>query len=239
MGWGNSFTSFNTGFGDRTQGDLRGLFPDNTVYQASEEFSLAGVLTPPALTADVNNYAPVGIENASVLRIDPGAGANITGLSGGKSGRIIVIQHIGSGTSYIQLTNNDGSSIAANRFKLENHFYFLPNWSVALQYDATSQRWRLLQCLPITTQLFQEAVQSGIFLVTTGMQKYHPGSAKAHVEFDASSGTPTVGVSYNVSSITDNAAGDFTVNFSTSFSSANYAAACVAGHGGTCSAPPK
>jgi hypothetical protein len=35
-------------------------------------------------------------------------------------------------------------------------------------------------------------------------------------------GTVTIRASYNVSSITDNGTGDYTVNFTTSFSSANY-----------------
>jgi hypothetical protein len=49
------------------------------------------------------------------------------------------------------------------------------------------------------------------------------GSAKAWVNLD---GTGTVGIraSYNVSSITDNGTGDYTVNFTTAMSDTNYAA---------------
>jgi hypothetical protein len=52
---------------------------------------------------------------------------------------------------------------------------------------------------------------------------YHQGAAKAWVKFDASSGTPTISDSYNVTSITDNGVGDFTINFTTAFANANYA----------------
>lgn len=54
--------------------------------------------------------------------------------------------------------------------------------------------------------------------------KYHPGAAKAWVNFNGT-GTVAIRDSYNVSSITDSAAGTYVVNFSTSFGSANYAVA--------------
>ena len=57
------------------------------------------------------------------------------------------------------------------------------------------------------------------------LMKYHPGVAKAWVNFN---GTDTVSIraSHNVSSITDNGTGDYTVNLGVTMSSANY---CVAG----------
>lgn len=48
------------------------------------------------------------------------------------------------------------------------------------------------------------------------------GSAKAFVNFDASSGTPIIRNSLNVSSITDNGVGDYTVNFTNPLQDANY-----------------
>jgi hypothetical protein len=48
------------------------------------------------------------------------------------------------------------------------------------------------------------------------------GSAKAWVSFD-STGTVTIRASYNVSSVTDNGIGDYTVNFTTAMPDANYA----------------
>lgn len=50
-------------------------------------------------------------------------------------------------------------------------------------------------------------------------------TAKAWVAFDASSGTPTILDSFNVTSITDNGVGDFTVNFTNALPSVNYALA--------------
>lgn len=46
--------------------------------------------------------------------------------------------------------------------------------------------------------------------------------AKAWVVFDASTGTPVIADSFNVTSITDNGVGDFTINFTTAFANTNY-----------------
>jgi hypothetical protein len=47
------------------------------------------------------------------------------------------------------------------------------------------------------------------------------GSAKAWVNFNGT-GTVAIRASYNVSSITDNGTGDYTVNFTNAFADANY-----------------
>jgi len=49
------------------------------------------------------------------------------------------------------------------------------------------------------------------------------GSAKAWVNFNGT-GTVAIRASFNVSSITDNNTGDYTVNFTTAFADVNYAA---------------
>jgi hypothetical protein len=48
------------------------------------------------------------------------------------------------------------------------------------------------------------------------------GSAKAWVNFNGT-GTVAIRASYNVSSITDNGTGDYTVNFTNAFADTNYA----------------
>ena len=58
--------------------------------------------------------------------------------------------------------------------------------------------------------------------VSPEVAKYAPSACKAWVVWAQTSGTPTINTSYNVTSLTDNAVGDLTVNFTTAFSSANY-----------------
>ena len=58
-----------------------------------------------------------------------------------------------------------------------------------------------------------------------------PGTAKAWVNFNGT-GTVAIRASYNVSSITDNGTGDYTVNFVTAMVDANYSATGAAHHAG-------
>lgn len=69
------------------------------------------------------------------------------------------------------------------------------------------------------TKSDQETGTSTTTAVTPAQQKNHDGSAKAWVAFNSSG---TIGAGYNVTSVTKNATGDFTVNFTTAFASANY-----------------
>jgi len=64
--------------------------------------------------------------------------------------------------------------------------------------------------------------------VTPATLGEHDGCAKAWVSFNGT-GTVAIRGGFNVASITDNGTGDYTVNFATPFSDANYAAAGMAG----------
>lgn len=57
--------------------------------------------------------------------------------------------------------------------------------------------------------------------VVPGVQQYHASAAKAWVNFAGSSGT--INASYNVSSVSRASAGNYTVNFTTSFANTGYA----------------
>lgn len=61
------------------------------------------------------------------------------------------------------------------------------------------------------------------------------GSAKAWVNFNGT-GTVTIRASFNVSSITDNGTGDYTINFTDSMADANYAVVGSSGATGVTSA---
>ena len=58
-------------------------------------------------------------------------------------------------------------------------------------------------------------------------------AAKAWTNIDGSSGTPSAQDSFNHGSITDNAAGDYTVSFSSAFSNINYTHVGMAGNADT------
>jgi len=73
------------------------------------------------------------------------------------------------------------------------------------------------------SQSEQEAASSSTVYVSPLRQQFHPSACKAWCSFTWTAGVPTIATSYNISSLTDNAVGDVTFNFTTAFSSANYA----------------
>ncbi len=77
--------------------------------------------------------------------------------------------------------------------------------------------------LSAASQAQMEAATDNTVAVTPGRQQYHPGTCKAWAHFNGT-GTAALVVSHNVTSLTDNGTGDQTLNFTTSFSTANYAA---------------
>ena len=81
--------------------------------------------------------------------------------------------------------------------------------------------WATLATPVAASQGEQETGSRTTVFTSPGRQQYHPSAAKAWVLFDGT-GTPAITTGYNVSSITDNGVGDYTINFTTSFSSANY-----------------
>jgi len=124
-------------------GDLSGDYPGPTVEQASGAFALTGVLTPPQITADQDNYDPTGLDVSSVLRLRSDASHSITGLAGGTiPWRLMVLENVGSND--LVLIAESSSSAAANRFALAQDLILGANNSALLQYDLTTSRWRLV-----------------------------------------------------------------------------------------------
>lgn len=79
----------------------------------------------------------------------------------------------------------------------------------------------------VTTKVIQQAATSNTNYVTPLHQQDHDSAAKAWCLFSGTAtGTNAPTVGYNVTSVTRNGAGDYTVNFTTSFATANYV--CVA-----------
>lgn len=77
----------------------------------------------------------------------------------------------------------------------------------------------------VATQANMESAASAgstSLIVTPGRQQYHPGSAKAWAMFDGQATSVTSGAAYNVSFITDNGSGDYTITWATPFSGSSY-----------------
>jgi hypothetical protein len=114
--------------------------------QLDGPISYSAVITPTALSGNVNDYNPTNLSLVSVIRQDGGAADRIiTGLAGPSVGRIITFINIGT-TNNITLKNQDTGSTAGNRFLSTGDTVLAPNQSVVLRYDSTAARWR-----PLTT----------------------------------------------------------------------------------------
>lgn len=96
------------------------------------------VVTP---STNQNNYAPAGLSDAVFLKITPSADIDITGLTTGSAGRFLLICN-GSASFTVTLKNNDGSSLAANRFSMENDTVLRDGKLALLWYDSATSLWR-------------------------------------------------------------------------------------------------
>lgn len=100
-----------------------------------------------------------------------------------------------------------------------------------LTYDASATTTKKVKLTNLgsagtaATQSDQETATSTATYVSPGRQQYHPSAAKAWARWNDSG---TIARGYNVTSITDNGTGDFTLNFTTAFSDANYTAVGMA-----------
>lgn len=124
-------------------GDLAGTYPSPTVSQSSTAFAFTGVISPTDAT-NQNDYAPTNLATSYEIRWNGTASIKLTGLSGGASGREILITNVT--TDYLLwLENQNTASTAANRFILPKGMpaFLLPNDSILLRYDNTSSRWRV------------------------------------------------------------------------------------------------
>lgn len=112
----------------------------------TQALALQGEINPGSLGADTHNWAPTGIANALCIRITSSLGINLTGITTGAVGRILVLFNAGSFN--IVLQNNSGSSTAANRFSLPAaSVTILPLQARTVRYDGTLLNWTLTSYL--------------------------------------------------------------------------------------------
>ena len=106
------------------------------------------VISPTALTASVNDYAPTGISTARIVRLsaDSAGPWTITGISAGQStGRLLLLINVDT-VDGIVIAHNSGSSSAANRIYTSTaaNITLGPLESVELWYDAVDSVWRVI-----------------------------------------------------------------------------------------------
>lgn len=203
----------------------------------SQAVALTGGLTLSSngqtMTSVAANWAK-GSDIASATTTDIGAmtgnyadvtgTTTITGLGTVQAGTFRIVRFTGA----LTLTHNGTSLLlpsAANITTVANDvagFVSLGsgNWKCVWyqRYDGTS-----LVAGPVATQSEMETASSTLVVVTPGRQQYHPSSPKAWCRFDGTAtGTNAPSAGYNVTSVTRNSAGNYTINLTTAMSSTSY-----------------
>jgi len=96
--------------------------------------------TPDQVTADQNNYI---VGDYDVIRMSTDASRTITGIAGGKKGRVLTIHNVGS--QNIVIAHQSASSSVENRVisPTAANITLGTNDSITLYYDSTDLRWRV------------------------------------------------------------------------------------------------
>jgi hypothetical protein len=102
----------------------------------------------------------------------------------------------------------------------ENAYYSFQDSAWVAQFPAASDT--VAGIMLVATQADMEAPASLVKAVTPARQGYHPAHPKAWVLFNGT-GTAAILISSGVSSLTDNGTGNYTINFISAFSTADYA----------------
>jgi hypothetical protein len=104
--------------------------------------ALSGVIAPPQITANQNDFNPTGVASASVLQLSSDASRNMSGLAGGAEGRLVSLINVGS--QPMVLLDESTSSTAANRFTLGGNLTIQAKQAAMLRYDGTAARWQAI-----------------------------------------------------------------------------------------------
>jgi hypothetical protein len=167
-----------------------GWFPLGS--QVSGALQLRNDISPAQLTANTDNWAPTGIADASRIRFSTDASRDITGITTGADGRVLILHNIGTANAVLK---HDVTSTAANRFLCPNSVDFTlgPNESAELSYDAGSSRWRVLATRSVLAH--EAAADPHAGYATDSDLTTHAAAGDPHTGYrlESQSGTFTVG----------------------------------------------
>ena len=109
------------------------------------QVTLGGIITPPSLAANQNDYNPAGLAGASVLRQDISTAVTITGLAAQPAGTLLCFQNVSVAFEPITISNESGLSVVANRFNLPGGAaWYIPfRGAITFIYDGTLSRWMI------------------------------------------------------------------------------------------------
>ncbi len=112
-------------------------------------------ISPAQLVANTDDWTPAGLSGATVIRVSTDAARNLTGITGGQDGRMLILENVGAFSLGLI---HDQTSAAPNRFYMNGAvaggaIQLNANQSCVLLYDGTSSRWRVVSMFGATTTL--------------------------------------------------------------------------------------
>lgn len=113
------------------------------VTAITAQIAFSGIITPAALLASIDNWAPTGLATCNTIR----ASASITGvqiyglLAPAADGDVKIIENIGTANE-LTVAASATSSVAANRFLMPKPIVIAPNTCAVFTYDLTATSWR-------------------------------------------------------------------------------------------------
>ena len=105
------------------------------------------IITPPTLTASVDNYSPTGFADSVLIRQDIDLNnREITGFVAppANQNRVIAVNNISTLGFDLRFGHNDAGSIAANRLLMrdDGNRSLKPNETAIFYYDHVQSRWK-------------------------------------------------------------------------------------------------
>lgn len=184
--------------------------------------TISGVTTMSSKILKLAKGADVASAAGAITLGDDGNYFDITGTAA-----ITSITAKTAGTVVTLQFDSTASLVDGSNLKLAGNFTGAAESQITLVSDGTN--WFEVSRSPLTSvsaasQAEMESASSTTVYVSPGRTQYHPGVAKAWCMFNGT-GTPAMVVSHNVdSSITDTGTGNYTITWTTDFSSADYVA---------------
>ncbi|KKL70385.1 hypothetical protein LCGC14_2105420, partial [marine sediment metagenome] len=203
--------------------DVRNVISGQVALESSElTISAGGAITPTRSHHTVDTASDDATDNLDEMAVSGTSEGGLVLLRPEHTDRIIVCRHNEGGTT------NPLINASADAFSMISTEHYICYQRVGTQWIEVFRS----ELFPAAGQAAVETGTSIIRAVTPGVQQFHESAAKAWLIFD---GTVVDGVTdlagvnaeYNVSSVIDQAPGEYVINWDTDFSSANYAVAAM------------
>lgn len=157
---GSRGASFLGGTAISPNGSVQHELESTTHSNRSGALLVRNVISPAALAANTDDWAPDDLADADVIRASTDASRNLTGIVAPESGfQALLLYNVGTFDLVLQ---HDATSTAANRFYCPGSadLTLRPDAAVLLIYDLTSSRWRVI--VQTVISVLQELYLAGV-----------------------------------------------------------------------------